>query len=181
MGVEMKAPFIAVCLVASYVQQRAGKVSYSKDFAKLLSRAVTRTDVTHYIAAANDSHIRPQTLVEQIITRLNAELADFEIVNSMQSAMSFACAEVTNRAGVVWPSARALVQLADSNNNYKVLGHVKDRLPAWLADFRALNVQDAQLFNDGFLYCLMAMILNNAKLFRHLSTPAAGSQLEAAQ
>ncbi|KQX22138.1 dsDNA nuclease domain-containing protein [Variovorax sp. Root434] len=179
MGLEVKAPFVAVCLVASYVKQRAGKGSYSKDFAKLLSRAVTRTDVTHYFAAANDAHVRPQALVEQIIARLNAELADFEMVKTMQLATSSACAEVTNRAGVVWPSAEALVQLAASTDNYKARGHIKDRLPAWLADFRALNIQDARLFNDGFLYCLMAMILNDAQPLRHLSASATGPQPEA--
>jgi len=179
MGIEMKAPLVAVCLVASYVKQRAGKNAFSKDFAKLLSRAVTRADVTHYFAAANDAHVRPQALVEQIIARLNAEMADFEMVRAMQLATSYACAEVTNRAGVVWPAAKALVNLAAANDNYKARGHIKERLPVWLADFRTLNVQDARVFNDGFLYCLMAMILNDAQQLQHLSAPATGPQPEA--
>lgn len=178
-GIEMKAPFVAVCLVAAYVKQRAGKSAYSKDFAKLLSRAVTRTDVTHYFAAANDAHVRPQTLVEQIITRLNLELAEFELIKAMQSELSFACAEVTNRAGVVWPSVEALARLALINENYKTHRLIKDRLTVWLTEFRELDVQDAGLFNDGFLYCLMAMILNDAQPLRHLPALTTGSKPEA--
>ena len=179
-GVQIKAPFVAVCLVASYVQQRAGKSAFAKDLEKLLTRAVTRADVTRYFAAANDAHVRPQDLVEQIITRLNSEGADFELVDDLQAALNSACAQVTNRTGLVWPSAQALVRLFVENDKYKAHGgHLKDRLPVWLADFRALKVQDAGLFNDGFLYCLIAMIIKDAQPLRHLSTAAPGAQPEA--
>lgn len=179
-GVQIKAPFVAVCLVASYVQQRAGKSSFARDFEKLLTRAVTRADVTSYFAAANDAHVRPQDLVEQIITRLNSEGADFELVEELQAALNSACAQITNRTGLVWPSAQALARLYVENDKYKAHGgHLKGRLPIWLADFRALKVQDSGLFNDGFLYCLTAMIIKNAQPLRHLSTAAAGAQPEA--
>jgi hypothetical protein len=177
---HVNAPFVAICLVASYVQQRAGKRAYAKDFDALLERAVTRTDVTRYFAAANDSHVRTQDLIAQVIARLNAEVADYEMIQSMEAEVNTACAEVTNRASVVWFTAEALVGLYVKNNQYKASGNLRARLPAWLADFRAMKVQDSHLYSDGFLYCLMAMTLKDAQPFRHLSTAAAGSQPEAA-
>ncbi|OYU28013.1 MAG: hypothetical protein CFE41_08565 [Burkholderiales bacterium PBB2] len=160
---QVNAPFIAICLVASYVQQRAGKRAYAKDLAGLLERAVTRTEVTQYFAAANDT-----------------EVADYEMVQEMEAAVNTACAEVTNRASVVWLTAQALVDLYVKNNQYKANGNLKARLPAWLADLRAMKVRDSHLYSDGFLYCLMAMTLKDAQPLRHLSTAATGSQPEAA-
>lgn len=176
---HVNAPFIAICLVASYVQQRAGKRAYAKNFETLLERAITRTEVTRYFAAANDSHVQTKDLIAQVITRLNAEAADYELVQEMEAEVNTACAEVTNRASVVWLTAEALVDLYVKNNQYKADGHLKNRLPSWLADFRAMKVQDSHLFSNGFLYCLMAMTLKNAQPLRHLSTAAAGSQSKA--
>ena len=177
---HVNAPIIAICLVASYVQQRAGKRAYAKDFVTLLERAITRTEVTGYFAAANDSHDQTQDLIAQVIDRLNAEAADYELVQEMETEVNTACAEVTNRAGLVWLTAEALVALYLKYNQYKANGNLKDRLPAWLADFRAMKVRDSHLYSNGFLYCLMAMTLKNAQPLRHLSTAAAGSQPKAA-
>lgn len=177
---HVNAPFIAICLVASYVQQRAGKRAYAKDFQTLLERAITRTEVTRYFAAANDSHVQTQDLIAQVIARLNAEAADYELVQEMETEVNTACAEVTNRASVVWLTAEALVSLYVKNNQYKANGALKGRLPAWLADFRAMKIRDSHLYSNGFLYCLMAMTLKNAQSLRHLSTAAAGSQPKAA-
>jgi len=177
---HVNAPFIAICLIASYVQQRAGKRAYAKDFKTLLERAITRTEVTRYFAAANDSHVQTQDLIAQVIARLNAEAAEYELVQEMETEVNTACAEVTNRASVVWLTADALFGLYVKNNQYKGKGHLKDRLPAWLEDFRAMKLQDSQLYSNGFLYCLMAMTLKNAQPFRHLSTAATGSQPKAA-
>jgi hypothetical protein len=176
---HVSAPFIAVCLLASYVQQRAGKRAYAKDFETLLERAVTRTEVTRYFAAANDSHIKTQDLISQVIARLNAEAADYEVVQEMEAEVNTACAEVTNRASVVWFTAKALVGLYLKNDQYKANGNLRDRLPAWLADFRAMKIQDSHLFSNGFLYCLMAMTLKDAQPLRHLSTIASHSQPKA--
>ena len=178
---HINAPFIAICLVASYVQQRAGKRAYAKNFETLLERAITRTEVTRYFAAANDSHVQTQDLIAQVIIRLNAEAADYELVQEMETEVNAACAEVTNRASVVWLTAEAVFDLYVKNNQYKTDGHLKNRLPSWLADFRAMKVQDSHLFSNGFLYCLMAMTLKNAQPLRHLSTAAAGSQSKAAR
>jgi hypothetical protein len=173
---HISAPFIAICLVASYVQQRSGKRAYAKDFEGLLERAITRSEVTQYFAAANDSHVRTQDLIAQVIARLNAEAADYELVHEMETEVNAACAEVTNRASVVWLTAEALVGLYAQNDKYKAKGNLQARLPTWLADFRAMKVQYSHLYSNGFLYCLMAMTLKDAKPLRHLSTAAIGSQ-----
>lgn len=175
----VKAPFVAVCLIASYIQQRAGSASFAKDFAALLERSVTRADITSYLAAANDSHISTQDLVEQVIARLDRELADFEVVQGMQDELNAACAEITNRASAIWGAVEALNALYKKHDSYRARGSLKDRFPAWRDDFRASAPTAGAPFNDGFLYCLMAMIVKNAKPIQHLSITSAGTQPEA--
>ena len=175
-------PFAAVCLIASYIQQRAGKRAFAKDFPTLLSRAVTRADITSYFAAANDSHISTQDLVEKTIARLDMEHADFELTQGMQEQLNSSCAEVTNRASSVWPTIEALARLYRANQSYKALGGLlKNRFPAWLEDFQRLTLEDTKAFNDGYLYCLMAMIIQNAKSIQHLSAAATGAKSEATE
>lgn len=173
------APFVAVCLIASYIQQRAGSVSFAKDFAALLERAVTRADITTYLAAANDSHVSTQELVEQVISRLDRELADFEVVQGMQEELNAACAEITNRASAVWATVEALSAQYKQHDSYRAKGLLKDRFPAWRDDFRAGASAAGAPFNDGFLYCLMAMIVKNARPIQHLSATSAGAQPKA--
>ena len=170
------APFVAVCLIASYIQQRAGSASFAKDFSALLERAVTRADITSYLAAANDSHVSTQDLVEQVISRLDRELADFEVVQGMQDELNAACAEITNRASAVWVSVDTLCALYRERDSYRAKGLLKDRFPAWRDDFRARASAASAPFNDGFLYCLMAMIVKNARPIQHLSTTSDGTQ-----
>jgi hypothetical protein len=170
------APFVAVCLIASYIQQRAGSASFAKDFSALLERAVTRADITSYLAAANDSHVSTQDLVEQVISRLDRELADFEVVQGMQDELNAACAEITNRASAVWISVDTLCALYRERDGYRAKGPLKDRFPAWREDFRARASAADAPFSDGFLYCLMAMIVKNARPIQHLSTTSVGTQ-----
>lgn len=170
------APFVAVCLIASYIQQRAGSISFARNFAALLERAVTRAEITSYLAAANDSHVSTQDLVEQVISRLDRELADFELVQEMQDELNAACAEITNRASVVWGTVEALSAFFKERNSYRAQGPLKDRFAAWLNDFRAGASAARAPFNDGFLYCLMAMIIKNARPIQHLSTTSVGTE-----
>lgn len=170
------SPFVAVCLIASYIQQRAGSTSFAKDFPALLERAVTRADVTSYLAAANDAHVSTQDLVEQVISRLDRELADFEVVQEMQEELNAACAEITNRASALWVTVEALSALYKGRGSYRTNGPLKDRFAAWRDDFRAGATAASAPFNDGFLYCLMAMIIKNARPIQHLSTTSTSSQ-----
>jgi hypothetical protein len=173
------APFVAVCLIASYIQQRAGSSSFAKDFATLLERAVTRADITSYLAAANDSHVSTQDLVEQVISRLDRELEDFEVVQGMQEELNAACAEITNRASAVWTTVEALSALNKERDSYRAKGPLKERFSTWRDDFRAGASAAVAPFNDGFLYCLMAMIVKNARPIQHLSTTSADTQPKA--
>lgn len=170
------APFVAVCLIASYIQQRAGSASFAKDFSALLERAVTRADITSYLAAANDSHVSTQDQVEQVISRLERELADFEVVQEMQDELNAACAEITNRASAIWAPIDILCALYRERDSYRAKGPLKNRFSAWTEDFRARASAANAPFNDGFLYCLMAMIVKNARPIQHLSTTSTGTQ-----
>jgi hypothetical protein len=173
------APFMAVCLIASYIQQRAGSASFAKDFTALLGRAVTRAEITSYLAAANDLDVSTKDLVEQVISRLDRELADFEVVQEMQEQLNAACAEITNRASAVWPTVEALSVLYKAHDSYRDKGPLKDRFLAWRNGFRAGASAAGIPCNDGFLYCLMAMIVKNARPIQHLSATPAGTQPKA--
>lgn len=176
---KVKAPLLAVCLIAAQVRQKMGTGRYAKDFETLLQRAVTRNEVSTYLAAANDNQVTTQDLVEKAINRLNAEVADYEMVRDMEEQVNLACAEITNRACPVWPTVAALVELFKLNDSYKSHGPLKARFPAWLSDLRRLAPQGSALYKDGYLFCIMAMILNNARPTQHLSTAPIGSQPEA--
>lgn len=176
---KVKAPLQAVCLIAAQVRQKMGTGRYAKDFETLLQRAVTRNEVSSYFAAANDSQITTQNLVEKSINRLNIEAADYEMVREMEEQVNSACAEITNRASPVWPTVTALAELFKLNNSYKAQGPLKARFPAWLSDLRKCAPEDSALYKDGYLFCIMAMILNNARPTQHLSAAPTDSQPEA--
>lgn len=176
---KVKAPLQAVCLIAAQVRQKMGKGRYAKDFETLLQRAVTRNEVSSYFAAANDSQVTTQDLVEKAIKRLNFEVADYDMVCEMEEQVNSACAELTNRAGPVWPTVTALVELFKLNDSYKSQGPLKTRFPTWLSDFRKSAPEGSALYKDGYLFCIMGMILNNARPIQHLSAAPTGSQPEA--
>ncbi len=176
---KVKAPLQAVCLIAAQVRQKMGTGRYAKDFETLLQRAVTRNEVSSYLAAANDNQITTQDLVEKSINRLNIEAADYEMVCEMEEQVNSACAEITNRAGPVWPTVIALVELFKLNDSYKSQGPLKARFPKWLSDFRKRAPEGSALYTNGYLFCIMAMILNNARPIQHLSAAPTSSQPEA--
>lgn len=176
---HVKAPFVAVCLIASYIQQRAGSTSFAKDFAALLRRAVTRSDITAYLATANNSHVSTQDLVEQIISRLDRELANFEVVQEMQNELNAACAEITNRASPVWNTIGSLIAIYKVHDGYRSKDLLKDRFNAWRDDYITHSSPESASINDGFLYCLMSMIVQNARPIQHLSATSAGTQPKA--
>ena len=176
------APFIAVHLIASYMKERAGKAAYAKDLATLLRRGVTRSDVDSYFAAANDSDITTEDLVKEVATRLDSEVANFSMVRSMRRQMNKACIEITNRASPVWDTVRALRSLyRASEQEYEEILALKDRFTRWTREFRTLSLASSNLYDDGYLYCLMAMIIQDANPIKHLSAVPPGAQPEATQ
>jgi hypothetical protein len=106
-------------------------------------------------------------------------LADFEVVQGMQDELNSACAEITNRASVVWATINDLSALYEERDSYRAKGALKNRFSAWRDDFRAGASAASAPFNDGFLYCLMAMIIKNARPIQHLSTTSTDTQPKA--
>lgn len=172
------ATMLAVLVIASYVHQRAGKTRFAKNLQELLERAVTRSDIDKYLAAANDARVSTEEQVQDVISRLNAELAPFSLVSKMKRELSRACVEITNRAGPVPRVAAYLKALYDSNTEYETLPRVADIFAAWYADFQKLKLPDAHLYTREYLYCLMSMIIQNANPIQQLPSVPSGAQSE---
>lgn len=173
------APFIAIHLLASYIRERAGKGSYAKNFDALLKRAVTRSDVDKYFAAANDSQVKTEDLIDEVRARLNSETADYSLVRDMRRETNRACIEISNRTSPVWGVVHSLLHLFTVNASYAHLPLVKDKFAQWLKDFKETSAEKCSLYNGGYLYCLMAMIIEDANPIKHLSTVSPSAQLEA--
>lgn len=167
-GTPINAPLRAVILIANYVQQRAGKRSYAKDFDALLARAVTRQDVDSYLVAANNAHVTTGDLVQEMVERLNSEAAHFGLVREMKAEKNRACMDITNRTSPVWSVIRSLVEIYNEYDQYENEGRARDVFSSWLTEFKARKIPTAHLFKDGYLYCLMAMIIQDAKPIQQL-------------
>lgn len=172
------ATMLAVLVMASYVHQRAGTTRFAKNLQELLERAITRSDVDTYLVAANDARIPTEELVQDVVSRLNAEVAPFSLVNKMQREISRACVEITNRAGPVPMVAAYLKALYEKNAEYEEYPKVGDIFAAWCEDFQKLELPDAYLYKREYLYCLMSMIIKNANPIQQLPSVSLDSQSE---
>jgi len=181
-GNELKlsgaATMLAVLVIASYVHQRAGTTRFAKNFQELLLRAVTRSDIEKFLVAANVAGTSTEELVQDVISRLNAEVAPFTLVNKMGRELSRACVEITNRTGPAPMAAAHLKTLYVMNTEYEALPKVVDIFAAWHDDFIKLALPDAHLYNREFLYCLMSMIIKNANPIQQLPFIPTSSQPE---
>lgn len=179
-GSELKlsgaATMLAVLVIASYVHQRAGTTRFARNLQELLQRAVTRSDIDAYLTAANDAGMSTEEQVQDVISRLNAELASFSIVSKMKRELSRACVEITNRAGPVPTVAAHLKGLFEKNAEYEHLQKVIDIFAAWHEDFQKLKLPDSHLYRREYLYCLMSMIIQNANPIQQLPSVSSGSQ-----
>jgi hypothetical protein len=172
------ATILAVLVIASYVHQRAGVTRFAKNLQELLERAVTRSDIDTYLVAANDARISTEEQVQEVISRLNAELAPFSMVSRMKRELLRACVEITNRAGPVPRVAAYLKVLYEKNAEYEKLSKVVDAFEAWYEDFQNLKLPDAHLYKREYLYCLMSMITQNANPIQQLPPVSFSSQSE---
>lgn len=170
------ATMLAVLVIASYVHQRAGKTRFAKNLQELLERAVTRSDLDKYLAAANDARVSTEEHVQDVISRLNAELTPFILVSRMKRELSRACVEITNRAGPVPTVAAHLKALYENNAEYEELPKVVDIFAAWYEDFQKLELPGTHLYKREYLYCLMAMIIQNANPIQQLPPISFGTQ-----
>ncbi|MHA6839803.1 dsDNA nuclease domain-containing protein [Ralstonia pseudosolanacearum] len=181
-GSELKlsgaATMLAVLVIASYVHQRAGTTRFAKNLQELLERAITRSDVDKYLNAANDAQISTEEQVQDVINRLNFELAPFALVSKMKRELSRACVEITNRAGPTPMVAAHLKALYEKNAEYSQFPKVVDIFAAWYEDFQKLKLPNAYLYLREYLYCLMSMIIQNANPIQQLPSVSSGSQSE---
>lgn len=173
-----KATILAVLIIASYVYLRAGSTRYAKNFSELLGRAVTRSDIDLYLAAADEETVSARELVEEIIERLNIEAAPFSVVKNMKKHLVRACMEITNRAGPVPVITAHLKGLYELNSEYDSLPRVTDIFSAWFEDFQKLQLSEARPYSREYIYCLMSMIIQNANATKQLPSFPAGPQPE---
>jgi hypothetical protein len=181
MQLSAKATMLAVLVIASYVNLRAGKTRFAKDLPELLGRAVTRADLDQYFAAANDHTIPTSDHVQAVVNRLNMELAPAAMVRNMRREMSRACVNITNRASPAPMVAAHLKALYVANGEYADLPKVTDQFDRWHADIQKLAPPDLGLYNREYLYCLMAMISEDANPTKQLPPVPSGAQSEDAQ
>lgn len=172
----------AVLIIASYVNLRAGKSRFAKNFDELLGRAVTRTDIESYLTAANESTVSTESLVEEIINRLNLEVAPFSLVSKMRRELTRACVQITNRSSTAPVCAAHLKDLFDRNcEQYESSGKLTDFLDAWHRDFEGLSIYDPVVHKREYLYCLMAMIIQNANPTKQLPPVSTDQKSEEGQ
>jgi hypothetical protein len=169
---------LAVLIIASYVNLRAGKRGYAKNFSELLSRAVTRDDIALYLAVADNQTVSAQDLVGEVLNRLTLEGAPFHLVKRMRREVVRACVEVTNRAGRVPVIAAYLKSLYEFNSEYENISKLSDILSVWFDDFQKLQLNEAGDYSREYIYCLMSMIAEDANPTKQLPSVSLGPQLK---
>lgn len=171
-----EATILAVLVIASYVHLRGSSTKKARNLQELLERGVTRSDVDRYLVAANDARQSTQQLVQEVMTRLNIEVAPFGMVTKMGRELSRACVEITNRAGPAPLIAAHLKALYEQNKEYDDMPMVTNRLEAWYEDFQKIEIPEARASRREYLYCLMSMIIQNANPIQQLPSIPTDSQ-----
>lgn len=167
---------LAVLIIASYINLRAGKRGYAKNLEELLNRAVTRDDIAQYLAAADNQTVSAQDLVTEVLNRLTLEGASFHMVKRMRREVVRACVEVTNRAGRVPVIAAHLKLLYQTNSEYENIPKFSDILAAWFEDFQKLQLNEARDYSREYIYCLMSMIAEDANPTKQLPSVSPGPE-----
>ena len=175
------ATILAVLIIASYVNLRAGSTRHAKNFPELLERAVTRGDIDLYLSAADEETVSARDLVEEIIERLNIETAPFTLIRNMKRQVVRACMEITNRAGPVPVVTAHLKALYEAKSEYSSMPRVTDIFAAWFEDFQQLQLSEARAYSREYIYCLMSMITQNANPTKQLPSVSASPQPEDSQ
>ena len=173
-----KATMLGVLLIASYVNLRAGKARFAKDFQELLGRAITRTEVSQWLAAANDHTVPPSDHVQAVIDRLNMELAPPALVRNMRRETTRACVGITNRASPTPMLAAHLKAIYLANGEYADMPKLTDQFARWYADVQKAAPPEFALYKREYLYCLMAMISEDANPTKQLPPIPSGAQFE---
>lgn len=172
------APFVTVCIMASYVTLKTGKRSYAKDLPTLLQRAITRSDVANYIAATNKASVSSLDLIERAVVRLDQENEDPDISRDMRTAAHSVFARLTDPRSTLWTLVKVLLDLYHSNAEYKHVGKLlSQRFETWFGEY-CTDVGDINNSSPPLaeVYCLMALIYHDAREIKHLSALTADSK-----
>ena len=182
-GLELsgKATMLAVLVIASYVNLRAASTRHAKNFNELLQRAVTRAEVTGYLAAANDQAVPTSDHVQSVIDRLNAEIAPPAVVRQMRREMARACVQISDRTTATPMIASRLKDVYTTKGEYPGVARLTDMFETWYRDLEKRSPPDFGLFRREYLYCLMAMIYEDANPTKHLPPVPADPQPENAK
>ncbi len=173
-----KATMLAVLIIASYVNLRAGKVRFAADLSELLERAVTRADITDYLTAANDNSTSTSDHVDAVIARLNAELVSHSIVRGMRRESSRVCVHISDRSTGTPILAARMKAVYLANGEYAHIPLLKDVFERWYADVQVLRLPDLSLYSREYLYCLMAMICEDANPTKQLPSVSVSPKSE---
>lgn len=182
-GLELsgKATMLAVLVIASYVNLRAASTRHAKNFDELLQRAVTRAEVNGYLAAANDQAVPTSDHVQSVIDRFNAEIAPPAVVRQMRREMARACIQISDRTTATPMIASRLKHVYTTKGEYPGIARLTDMFETWYRDLERLSPPDFGLFKREYLYCLMAMIYEDANPTKHLPPIPADPQPENAK
>ena len=182
-GLELsgKATLLAVLVIASYVNLRAASTRHAKNFNELLQRAVTRAEVTGYLAAANDQAVPTSDHVQSVIDRFNAEIAPPAVVRQMRREMARACIQISDRTTATPMIASRLKDVYTAKGEYPGVARLTDMFETWYRDLEKRSPPDFGLFTREYLYCLMAMIYEDANPTKHLPSAPADPQPENAK
>ena len=182
-GLELsgKATLLAVLVIASYINLRAASTRHAKSFDELLQRAVTRAEVTGYLAAANDQAVPTSDYVQSVIDRFNAEIAPPAVVRQMRREMARACIQISDRTTATPMIASRLKDVYVAKGEYPGFARLTDMFETWYCDLEKLSPPDFGLFKREYLYCLMAMIYEDANPTKHLPPVPADPQPENAK
>lgn len=175
------ASFLAVLAIGSHVKILAGNKKMAKNLPELLERALTRKDVDRYLDAANQHTASTSELLKAFISNLVLEGAPLDVRREMGKELPRACTDIKERAGRAPLLAARLRRVYEKHSEYPAAPSLYQLLQQWFADFKTEHVSDTNTFKREYLYCLMAMIYENAAPTKHLPPLPADSQPEDGQ
>lgn len=175
------AAFLAVLAIGSHVKILAGNKKMAKNLPELLERALTRKDVDKYLNAANQHKTPTSELLKTFISNLAAEGAPLDVRRQMGKELARACSDIKERAGHAPLLAAKLRRVYQAHGEYAAAASLNQLLQQWYADFKAEYASETSTFKREYLYCLMAMIYEDAAPTKHLPSLPADSQPEDGQ
>lgn len=175
------AAFLAVLAIGSHVKILAGNKKMAKNLPELLERALTRKDVDRYLNAANQHAVPTSELLKAFIGTLTAEGAPLDMRRQMGREVARACSDIKDRAGPAPLLAARLRRVYDQHGQYQAATSLAKLLQQWFNDFKTEYAADATTYKREYLYCLMAMIYEDAAPTKHLPSLPPDSEPEDGQ